>query len=293
MFSRQLIVPTHGTHVYPLPILTPPICVIAIFDLPDWETMSSVRCEQVKGSIVTVRAGSKKNPVFYNVDLTNLEQLGPLYFSKNPKSPCYVTPQKRELLKRYIGFLTPEHIQKYLVNFVKKGVPCTPRRVYYICTNFCRKYPELTTYQIQRRDFMTGELGTITIVLWEEYPRRLHVEPRYVNDFFQRRKRRVTDMANSSASAPDEMPSDIVLCRVGPSEFVTTASVQIVFLNMIHSIRLLDQVPKWLPLVVEDQYASLVKRNEEVAKCKEEGRVYRRRALNPVKLARGGPLQSF
>lgn len=254
--------------------------------------MSSVSCERVQGSIVTVRAGSKKNPVFYTVDLTNLEQLGPLYYSKNPRSPCYVTPQKRELLKRYVGFLTPENIQKYLVNFVKKGAPCTPRRVYYICTNFCRKYPELTTYQIQRRDFMTGELGTVTIVLWEEYPRRLHVEPRYINDFFQRRKRRAVDVGGLH-NIEKETPSDIVLCRVGPSEFMTTASVQIVFLNMIHSIGLLDQVPKWLPLVIEDQYKSLEKRNGEVAKCKKEGKVYRRRALNPVKLARGAPLQSY
>jgi len=254
--------------------------------------MSRISCEKVEGNLVTVRAGSEKNPMQFQIDTSNLVQLGPLYYSKNPQSPCYVSPQKRELLKRYLGFLTPENIQKYLVNFVKKGIPCTPRRVYYICTNYCRKYPERTTYQIHRRDFMTGQLVTTTIVLWEEYSRNLHVEPRYANDFFQRRKRRASDMApNTNTSG--QLPTDIVLCRIGPSEFVTTASNQIVFLHMIHSIRLLEQIPKWIDHAIQDQYESLMKRDEEVARCKREGRVYRRRALNPVKLEYGAPLQSY
>jgi hypothetical protein len=247
--------------------------------------MNSISCDHVHGDQITIRAGSKKNPHFFQIDVTTLCNLGPVYFSNRPKHPCYVDPKKRELLRRYLPFLTPENIRKYLVEFVKKGNPCTPRRIYYICTNFCRKHPEMTTYQIQRRDAMSGEMILTTIVLWDEYTQHLHVEPRCVNDFFQRRKRQANDK--------ECLPSDVVLCRVSPTEFVVTSPNQIVFLNMIHTIRLLDQVPRWLDLAIAEQYKDLERRNKEVAKCKKEGRVYRRRALNPVKLVRGAPLQSY
>lgn len=247
--------------------------------------MNSIICDHVHGDHVTLRAGSKKNPHFFQIDVSKLCNLGNVvYYSDKPKEPCYVPPKKRELLRRYLSFLTPENIKKYLVNFVKRGIPCTPRRIYYICTNFCRKYPRLTTYQIERQDAISGNVAPMTIVLWKAYTEHLHVEPRDVNDFFQRRKR---------CADGQIIPSDVVLCRVSPTEFVVTAPNQIVFLNMIHTIRLLDQVPRWLKQAVAEQYADLERRNAEVERCKKEGRVYRRRALNPVKLIRDAPMQSF
>jgi len=247
--------------------------------------MSGVCFVGVEDQVVTVQTGPKESPVFYKTDLNQLQHLGPLYYSKHPQSPFYVSPQKRELLRRYISFLTPTNIKKYLVDFVRDHKPCSLRRVYYLCTNFCRKYPKLTTYQITRRDIMTGDPIVVTIVLWEEYDRHLRDEPRYINDCFQRRKRRSSDQTTKH--------KDIVLCRVGPNEFVTTASIQIVFLHMIHSVQLLDQVPRWLDLLVEDHRSSIIKRNTEVAECAKKGTPYRRRALNPGRPARGAPVQSY
>lgn len=250
----------------------------------------SVTCESVQGSEVIVRTGPKKTPIFYKADLKQFEQLGDLFYSKSPQSPFYVSPQKRLLLRQYISFLTPANIKRYLVDFVQNHIPCSVRRVYYICTNFCRKFPDLTTYKIQRRDMVTGELIETTIVLWEEYMRNLKAVPRDLNDCFQRRKRRPS---SSSDNPQFEPPKDIVLCRVGPNQFVPTASVQIVFLQGIHQIQLLDQIPRWLPMAIEDQRMTIRRRNEEVARCVKEGKVYRRRALNPVKLSHGAPVQSF
>jgi len=137
-----------------------------------------------------------------------------------------------------------------------------------------------------RTDIITGQPIEVTIVLWEEYMRHLKVEPRVINDCFQRRKRR-----SGETRAPK--PEDIVLCRIGPGEYVVTASVQIVFLHMIDSIQVMDQMPRWLPLIVKDQHATNVRRSQEVAQCHATNQPYRRRALNPVKLCTGTAIQSF
>lgn len=248
--------------------------------------MSSITCETVGESRVIVTAGSKKKPIYYEADLTTMEQLGPVYYSKNPQSPFYVPPQKRAMLRRYIRFLTPENIQKYIVDFVRDLKPCSLRRVYYTCTNYCRKFPERTTYSIWRTDLMTGTPVKVTVVLWEEYVRHLKAEPRLINDCFQRRTK-------NSTNAPSKL-QDIVLCKIGPGLYRATASVQIVFLHMIDSIQLLDQIPRWLPLIDADHRATTARRIAERAECEARNQPYRRRALNPVKLVSGNaPLNSF
>ena len=251
--------------------------------------MAHIECTCVEGSDskVTVFTGLKDQRIQYEADLENMIQVGPLFYSRQPGSPFYVPPQKRDLIRRYIRFLTPANIQKYLVEFVHRHNPCSLRRVYYLCTNFCHKYPDLTTYQIWRRDMMTGESVKMTIVLWEEYNRHLKVEPRLINDCFQRRKRRSNQMQQMHSL------QDIVLCQVGPREFVATAAVQIVFLQMIDSIQLLDHIVPWLPSLIEDHQKTTKQRNAEAEQCKAENRPCRRRALNPIKLIRGAPLQSF
>ena len=130
---------------------------------------------------------------------------------------------------------------------------------------------------------MTGQTWEKTVVLWEEYTRHLKAEPRNINDCFQRRKK----------SAQSNSPIGYVLCQVGPREYVTTAAVQIVFLQMIDSIQLLDHIPKWLPQISQDQRETSTRRNAEVEQCRAQNKVYRRRALNPVKRRRDAPCQVF
>ena len=127
------------------------------------------------------------------------------------------------------------------------------------------------------KDVMTGEQVRTTICLANFYPRHLKAFPRAINDFFQRRRKRKAD-----DSTQFEM-NDIILCQVGPGHFVVTAAVQIPFLQMVHSIQLLEQMVLWLPDIIKDQKESNKKRQKERQECKAQNKVYKRHALNQIK----------
>lgn len=234
---------------------------------------------------VTVHAGKiKDKEITYSADLHTLQKAGPLYFSSNPKSIFYTSPQKRTLLQQYAPFLTPANIQKYLIDFVQNKKPCSPRRVYYCLTNFCKKYPELTTYPIVRKDLKSGQIIHETIVLWDEYRYQSRSKPREYLDCFKRRKRNIHNLDKSW---------DIVICQVSPTYFIATAPVQIVFLEMIHSIQLLQQIPRFLDRLIQDQRTTEKQQQLLRDQCRKEKKPYVRRALNPIHRSVAFPVQSF
>lgn len=234
-------------------------------------------------NIVTVHTSKHSEPgKTFQVDLSKLCQIGPLYYSCSPQSQFYTSPQKRTLLEQIARFLTPENIQKYLIDFILHKKPCSPRRLYYCLTNFCKKYPDLTTYKVTQKDLQSGREFEETIVLWDEYRIQSRTKPRDLLDFFKRRRKRTSNQY-----------WDVIICQVSPGYYIATAPVQIVCLEMIHSIQLLDQIPCFLKELIQD-HRETEKRQKQIRElCKKRKQPYVRRALNPTCKPMSFPLQSF
>lgn len=242
--------------------------------------------------VVPIMVGSRHNAKVFLADLSQLVHMhDAMFFSMDPRSPFYMSPQKRHLMKRHGAFLNRQNVKKYLVDFVTNHKPCSVRRVYYTVTNFSKKFPHLTTYTIPCVDAVTNETTKRTVVVWQSYGHHLWGNPRRLSDIFKRRKR-----ARSSTEQKPRM-SDVIACPywtdAGELKWVATAPVQVVFLDMIHSIRLLDHIVPWLPLIIKDQRATEARRNADVAQCLRKHTQYRRKTLNPVKPPVPTPVMTF
>lgn len=140
-------------------------------------------------------------------------------FSTRPSDINYVSPDQYALLLDMADFFTPSNIQRYLVDYCDKMIPCSKRTIYRYLT---RIVPDPAYTHIAHYTH-NGEL--IHVRDW--YERCLEVERRRNNDIFGR--------------------GNNIQVMIQPGKWVTTTVCQCLSSNLLFKMHLFDHIHEFLP----------------------------------------------